>query len=219
MYNLHSQEIQLSRILTSEFELPEDTIIPTLLDTCNCLQLHIDSPHTVCNVTKANLQLSKSYIHRLFTCDIQINGRVALYVYTSLKNSEKFESAGFSLVLLVINSGGSFKKIVCNSRFNDDLEENCSVSEVNPIQNPRVDGLGFGKEPLPSEWNMRYLSNLYTYKLRILGVCVPYLFCFRCYLLNIINSRILEIGGRIDGGTSICLCGIGIKDAAVLDFK
>lgn len=153
----------MSRFLGSEFELPEDTIIPTLLDTCNCLQLRIDSPHTLCNVTKANLKLPKSYIHRLFTCDIQINGRVALYVYTtSFKNSERFEVAEFSLVLLVKNPGGSFKRIVCNSRFNDDLEENCSIVEVNPLQNPRVDGLGFGKEPLPSEWNMRYLSNLYT---------------------------------------------------------
>ncbi|KAF5283612.1 hypothetical protein FQR65_LT13818 [Abscondita terminalis] len=184
-FKLHSQEVQLSQFLQSSETLKEAANVPTLTGTCNCLQLYCQDSFTSCCITNKRFKTDELFIHHLFSCDIQIPTKAIFYYYYK----SLLEDVNLNLILLVQNLNGSFMKVICCGSKKNELESNRSVQEVNYTENETVLGTVRGQHDVPSDWVLR------------------------CYSLELNDCNLIEIGATVSRSSSVCLCGIGIKQA------
>ncbi|XP_025836491.1 cytosolic endo-beta-N-acetylglucosaminidase 2 [Agrilus planipennis] len=184
-YRLNSQELQLTRFLHGKGKSREDFEVATLIDTCNCLQMHFDGKYTSCVISRGHLD-GHNYVHHLFSCDIHVNGDAIIYTYTKPHN-DAFDN--LSIVLLIQNSSGSYEKIVCHSVDQVKLQNSVTLTEINETNSEEViNKIAIAHHYYPKEWRLR------------------------CFEVHLYDCKIIEIGAKIEKGNSVCLCGFGIAD-------
>ncbi|KAK5641493.1 hypothetical protein RI129_010040 [Pyrocoelia pectoralis] len=187
-YKLESQQVQLSQFLHSYEKLIEAKNVSTLDGACICLQLYFEEPYTMCLITNQALKMDETYIHHLFSCDIQISSPVILYSYMKQLNACRVESENdyFNIVVFARTGGGSLKKIVCYADNQKELSNNLTLLELNYSQEESVINLVSSKHKVPADWILR------------------------CYVLDIKNIFITDVGAIIRSNSCVGLCGIGI---------
>ncbi|KAK4873863.1 hypothetical protein RN001_013223 [Aquatica leii] len=186
-FKLHHQEVQLSQCLQSNEILEEATTVSTLTGTCNCLQLYCHGSHTLCCVTNKSFESDQTITHHLFSCDIKVSSGIIIYCYYKLLDESVDHY--LNLILLVQNDNGSVSKIICQGNKKIETESNRTIMEVNFSEEEEVLGVISKDRDVPLDWVLR------------------------CYLLQLNSCHITEIGAAASNNSSICLCGIGIKEA------
>lgn len=157
-YNLFSQQQQLSI-----FPHPKDstkfitntTTYPTLKNKCNCIQTNLILKRNSIFLTNDNLKRNAQFIHHLFTCDINLNGDIIIYVVTEFQHLTKLV-----LNLIVCRESGNFLRV----KLHDDTikETNRSVLEVNPINEQSfIDNLKAKYDFREDNVNIWYVKNIY----------------------------------------------------------
>ncbi|CAG9856286.1 unnamed protein product [Phyllotreta striolata] len=189
-YNLFSQGIQLSKCLypSNLSSIPEH-LTSSFPYKCSCIQGSLLGTKNTCLLTKSNLRKDESYIHHLFSTDIEIRGNTVVFFLTKSVD----DALGvIDVSLLVSTYSGSVKKIVLLGQEKEHLVDNKSLCEINRSTFPDIimnirDK--FYKKIVDERWNLSV------------------------YIFTTELSNILEIGATILHGNSVLLGAFGVENA------
>ncbi|XP_060522438.1 cytosolic endo-beta-N-acetylglucosaminidase isoform X2 [Cylas formicarius] len=191
-YNLFRQRQQPSRFLYPQNSnlVADIASIPTLINTCSCMQQKALNSRNGCFLSKENLKLNTEFVHHLFVCELEIRGTNLTYFLTKSLTDGPSE---MSVTLLTRSKSGAFRKIKLLADFKEGTTDDQSLLEVNPK-----------RTSLHNDNEVRVIHN----KFDSLKEGDFHLSLYEFYTPP---CTILEIGATIEAGNSIHLCGFGIK--------
>ncbi|XP_066252935.1 uncharacterized protein ENGase [Euwallacea similis] len=198
-YNLYIQKLQTSRVLSPE-DLTSFTDFPhNNISDCYCLKRAYWNSRNVCCISDEKLSeknILGKFIHRLFSCDIKLSGRIGAFCLTKKLNVA--ESTVVDISMLTCFKSGSVRTVHLLGQRKALPVDNSSCLEVTPLTDKEV------------IYN-NYLNNIAKRFFKVLSKSKDKgSIILSMYEFTTTSCDLLEIGATIRNGTAIHLIEFGI---------
>ncbi|XP_066140269.1 cytosolic endo-beta-N-acetylglucosaminidase [Euwallacea fornicatus] len=198
-YNLYIQKFQMSWVLSPEDLTSFANNLQENISDCYCLKRAYWNSRNVCSISDEKLcakNNSEKFIHRLFSCDIQLSGRIGVFCLTKKLNVA--ESTIVDISMLTCYKSGSVRTIHLLGERKALPVDNSSCLEVAPLTDKEV------------IYN-NYLNSIAKRFFKVLSKpkdrgCI----ILSMYEFTTTSCDLLEIGATIRNGTTIHLIEFGI---------